>query len=338
MSSPNSNEHVDGSLPASEKEQLLQRIKFWEDKYGELDSNFQSLNKKFEEEVKKNSPSPPPQVPLSSPPSQDPLSEVAAMRQQILVALQEFRNLAEEVRSSSASNNKARIEEIDQYGRRNILLLHFLSFPNDKYGIEFIKWIVYEINKLFPDLDVPLQLSHIDDAHPLKTKKDEHPVVIVKFANRWMKNEIYKKRSQLKDSPYKKISITEQLTSNTQDLLETTRSIVGEKNKVFTNNCVISLKFNNRKYSVRSFKDLQFLARKIGYKHPLPPPGLHKTVSHTNIVHPVSGNFDPLSAMNTEPFYSMHPSQFNPYHHSLMHPQGRPSHIGRGNDSVWNKG
>ena len=172
----------DDSFPASEKEELLQKIKFWEDKYGELDDNFKTLNKKFEDEMKKNDNN-------NSLPSQ-PLAEVATMRQQISEALEEFRNLAAEVRSSSPANNKARIEELDQYGRKNILLLRKLIFPKDKYGMEFIKWIVEEINKIFPDLEIPLQMSHIDDAHPLKSRKDEHPLVIIKFTNRWMKNEI----------------------------------------------------------------------------------------------------------------------------------------------------
>ena len=149
----------------------------------------------------------------------------------------------------------------------------------------------------------------------------------------------YRKRSQLKNSTYRNISISEQLTRNTLDLLETTRTVVGDKTKVYTNNCTINLKFNNRKYSVRTYKDIQFLAKKIGYMQPLPPPGLRNNASvpHANFIHPDPGNSAPFSAMNTTAACSMHSSQFNPYpYHNQMRPQGQPSHVGRGFNSVWN--
>ena len=155
-----------------------------------------------------------------------------------------------------------RIEQLDQYGRRNMLLLIKFLYPQKSYGLDFIIWIVDELNKMFPDLKVPVQVSHIDDAHPLPSRNGDSKVVL-KFANRWMKNEIYKRRAQLKDTAYKNISITEQLTSHTQSLLNTTRTVVGKDTKVFTNNCVISLKFNQRKYTIKNFKDVQYLAKKL---------------------------------------------------------------------------
>ena len=324
---------VDGSLSCTEKEELLKKIKFWEDKYEDLSGNYNKLSDKFEEVAKNNSNNPSPQ---------DPLTELSTMKKQISNALRDFKILAEEVRSNSSSKNKERIEEIDQYLHKNSLF-HKMIPPSNSYGIDFIKWIVNEINKLFPGLEIPVQLCHIDAAHPLKTKRNTHSVVIVKFTCRWMKDEVYKRRSHLKDTSHNDISITEHLTSSTKELLETTRSIVGKDTKVFTNNCVINLKFNNRKFFVKTYKDIQYLAKNIGYKLPLPPPGLQvpnpqAIGANSQQIYARDPNVNgPFAMINTTAPYNMHQtSNPYPYYQNYMHPQGKPSNIGRGNNSVWN--
>ena len=304
-------ENDNGSLTVSEREQFQQKIKALEDKYTDLDGNYKTLNKKYEDEVAKK-------ACASCTCNTEPIAEIAAKRDEISNALKEFKTLTAEINSCSVVNNKQRIEFLDQYGRRNILLFHKLLYPNGKYGIAFIKWIVEEINKMFPDLEVPVELSHIDDAHPLKTKTGEHSVVIVKLNCRWLKNEIYNKRAQLKNTSYKNISISEQLTSHTQNLMDTTRTVLGNTNtKVYTNNCTISCKFNNRKYVIRSYKDVQYLAKKVGYRQPLPPPGIPAPSQSSSNV------FDP--GMQT----------FEPYYQSSLHPQGRLPGVGRGHVPGW---
>ena len=182
------------------------------------------------------------------------------------------------------------------------------------------------VNKMFPDLKYPVQVSHIDDAHPLRTRSGEK-VFIVKFGPRWMKNEIYKRRAQLKTSAYKHISITEQLTKHTQSLLDQTRTVVGQDVKVFTNNCVISTKFLNRKYRVKTYKDLQFLAKKVGYKHPLTPPGFQASPVYQVNPHGSAPQHDyDAGLVNTAAAYNMHP--IDPY--AYVPPPG-----GRGNGGAW---
>ena len=158
-----------------------------------------------------------------------------------------------------------------------------------------------------------------------------------------MKDEVYKRRSHLKDTSHNDISITEHLTSSTKELLETTRSIVGKDTKVFTNNCVINLKFNNRKFFVKTYKDIQYLAKNIGYKLPLPPPGLQvpnpqAIGANSQQIYARDPNVnDPFAMINTTAPYNMHQtSNPYPYYQNYMHPQGKPSNIGRGNNSVWN--
>ena len=319
------------SISIAEKDEMLSKIKYWEDLYGELKNEHSTLATKYEEVTRNQSNNKHSYVTNAE------LDRCKATQKKIDDALDEFKRLAEEVKSSSSASNKERIEELDQYGRRNILLLHFLLFPSDLYGIDFIEWVVAELNKLFPDLKIPVQLSHIDDAHPMKTKGSDKKIIIVKFANRWMKNEIYKRRAQLKNSSYSNVSITEQLTKHTQSLLDETRTVVGKDTKVFTNNCVISTKFNRKKYHVKNFKDLQFLAKKTGYQGTLVPPGFH--ASRQDPYYQANNNGSPPmyynpGHVNSAAAYSMYP--VSPYPNNMA-PQGRPSNFGRGNGgNVWN--
>ena len=305
------------SISKAEKEEFERRIKHWESLYGELKDQHTELSKKYEEVARRNNSSQAPEAELE---------KCKITQSYIDDAVKELRVIADEVRSGSCASNKERIEELDQYGRKNILLLHKLLFPTDKYDLDLIEWVVEELNKMFPDLKYPVQVSHIDDAHPLRTRSGEK-VFIVKFGPRWMKNEIYKRRAQLKTSAYKHISITEQLTKHTQSLLDQTRTVVGQDVKVFTNNCVISTKFLNRKYRVKTYKDLQFLAKKVGYKHPLTPPGFQASPVFQVNPHGSAPQHDyDAGLVNTAAAYNMHP--IDPY--AYVPPPG-----GRGNGGAW---
>ena len=248
--------------------------------------------------------------------------------------------IAAEVKSCSSARNKESIEILDQYGRRNNLVLLKLLYPDGTYGLDFIEWIVDELNKMFPDLKIPVHISHIDDAHPLRPKKKGKRMSLSSLltAGCWMKNEVYKRRAQLKDTPYKNISIVEQLTSYTQFLLNTTRTVVGKDTKVYTNNCVISLKYNNRKYFVKNYKDVQFVAKKVGYRFALPPPGYQDQVSSTEVNATTCNTFSngAHSQQYRDPGPGSIPSASAPYYDSsLFNPYNQGS-VGRGVNSAWN--
>ena len=262
------------NLEATDKEELLEIINHWKNKCIESDGKYDSLEKKYEE-ISQCPPcttcstqtSATKSLPAESNAAER--SEIAEMRRQLKEALEQFTILHDIVNSSSESRNKERIEVLDQYGRKNCLIFLKLRAPDGTYGIAYIKWIVNMLNDLFPDLEEPVKIDHIDDAHPLPSQEDGTSVAIVKFACRWVKNEIYKKRASLKG---KDISISEQLTPYTRAILDDVKEMVGEGTKVYTNNCVINFKFNKKKYHIRNYKDLRTVANLIGKR--VPPPGL----------------------------------------------------------------
>ena len=310
MSPPPSDD--ESKMNDSEKEELLEKIKYWENKYYSVDDKYKTLNQKYEDAMNSKDDTTPKEALL-----QTSANECKKQQEQIDEALNGLKKLREEVRSGSPAKNKERIEKTDQYLRRNSLLWHKFLIPGNLYGLEFTKKVVEETNKLFPQLEQPLALHHIDDAHRLRTRNKDSNVIIVKYACRWMKSEIYRLRSTLKGSA---ISITEHLTDNTKQLLQAVRSMVGREQKVYTNNCIINFKFNNRKYTVQSYEDLKFVAGKLGVQ--APPPGFP---SSQFLATPPIGPPPPFQQFADAGAYGM-----NYYHQNSMRPNGYPSHRGRG--------
>ena len=278
------------NLEATDKEELLKIIEHWKSKCLEVDKKYETLEKKFEDSTKNN-----PSTCSCNDSETIPAlrSEVNEMQNTLKKALDGFNSLHAIVNSSSENKNKERIEMLDQYGRKNSLVLLKLRVPTGKYGIDFIIWIVKKLNELFPDLVEPVQICHIDDAHPLKDLEDGTPVIIIKFACRWVKSEIYKRRASLKGND---ISISEQLTPYTRSLLDNIKSLVGKDTKVYTNNCVINFKFNNRKYYIRSFKDLQAVAKQLGKT--APAPGLKLSPNSPDPPNSFAGSYNPQQFQN----------------------------------------
>lgn len=116
----------------------------------------------------------------------------------------------------------------DQYSRLNSLLLHGYKNLPPYHGAQFIHFICHELNFLFPSLNGRILPMHIDDAHPLKTKRNgKSQVVIVKFVNRWIKDEIMKCKDDLFNTG---LTLTEHLTANTLSLLSAAGKVVGPNN------------------------------------------------------------------------------------------------------------
>ena len=87
-----------------------------------------------------------------------------------------------------------------QYSRQNSLLFEFLlKVPRNLHGFKFSKYVVRELNKLFPHLRISLR--DIDASHILYFSDPEEkklPVVIVKFVSRDLRNSIYRNRHILR--------------------------------------------------------------------------------------------------------------------------------------------
>ena len=95
----------------------------------------------------------------------------------------------------------SRLNELEQYIRRQNLLIHGLSdVPMDCYDFKFMVYIADKLNAILPPLAFgKITPDDINDAHPLPTKDDsKFPAVIVQFNKRWIRNEIWKMKNTLK--------------------------------------------------------------------------------------------------------------------------------------------
>ena len=314
------------------KEELLEKVQFWEGKFHVVDGNYKKLNERLDTEIEKRKEveaAATSKVKETAKPS-DELSQIQEENKQMRILIQQaldgLKTVTEQVNCSSEFNNKQKIDAIDQYMRRNSLMWKGIVMPANLYGIDFIKHLVEEINRLFPNLSHPVEVHHIDDAHPLKTQNGD-TLIISKFNCRWLKNEIYKSRSLLKQTD---VVVFEQLTTNTQNLLTSVKSMVGKDTKVYTNNCVINFKFNNRKYHIKTYKDVQYVAKKLKCVTPPPPPGFQAIQNNFSDYAPFH-NQSMHSGDGTDQYYntdnSFHPMYFKPY---TQPPYAPPQGRGRG--------
>ena len=148
-----------------------------------------------------------------------------------------------------------RLLEQDQYSKKdNLLLRGFKNLPN-LYGLDFIYFIADYINFLFPSLRGMVRPIHINDAHPLKTKRGNNNVVIIKFCNRWVKHDILRCEEDLIGSPF---SVTEHLTHHTLKLRSLAGNLVGREN-VWTFKTKVYAAHNGMKYVIRKLNDLKSL-------------------------------------------------------------------------------
>lgn len=148
------------------------------------------------------------------------------------------------------------------YSRLNSLLIHNVDdYPVHQEGqnaglasFAFCQWVVDKLNALFENKlgTFELTLCDIDTAHVLKTKAGKTNVVIVRFVRRIVRNLFWLNKKELKNSG---VSFTEHLTDYKLSLLNDAKSAIG-KNNVWTNQCVIFVKYKGAKQVINSQADL----------------------------------------------------------------------------------
>ena len=135
------------------------------------------------------------------------------------------------------------INNIKQYFKVDNLLLHRFLLPYTKNlsSFEFSNYVANQINNLIPNLPIRVSVHHISTAHPLPTKSKKSNVVVVRFANRYIKDMIYKYRHLVGHG----VSITEHLTDYSISIVKKAEELFGRHN-VHTENCKIFVNCNGR--------------------------------------------------------------------------------------------
>ena len=191
----------------------------------------------------------------SSPSKEDDSKRKSLMLKDEVKAIKNGMIEMEKRMNSSLQSLSEQFSIADQYSRSNSILIGGYKWLPKISGYDFIKATANEINCLFPSLNGSVRPIHIDDAHPLPTRRNKNKFVIIKFSNRWVKHEVLKRQGELKGSG---LTVTEHLTPYTLQLLSHARNIVGEKN-VWTYNTIVYAQHKGIRHRIQTSKDLDLL-------------------------------------------------------------------------------
>ena len=110
--------------------------------------------------------------------------------------------------------NCRRIDDLEQYSRRNCLILHGCKIPAQESYSEFESYVIHKLNSKL-EISPAITTHDIDTCHALPSrKKSLNTPIIIKFVRRSVQNTIYtmKKKLKAKKNDDEKLSITESLT------------------------------------------------------------------------------------------------------------------------------
>ena len=149
---------------------------------------------------------------------------------------------------------ESRIEELEQYSRRNCLVIHGVKETTGEHTDQLICDLAKD------KLTVDIKPEDIDRSHRIgeRGRSDRrgrplHRPIIVKFCGYGPRSSVYASRSKLKTTG---IYIHENLTSERQSLLRKVKSRYNqEQHKVWTQDGKIKVKTPNRLFTIASNSD-----------------------------------------------------------------------------------
>ena len=108
-------------------------------------------------------------------------------------------------------------------------------------------FVAQQLNTFLPKLPVSLKWEHISTAHYLPTKARKSQVIIVRFANRCLKDMIFENRHLLPSH----LGITEHLTDRSLNIMNVARKLFGY-DAVFSRDCKVIVDLYGRDHLVTS--------------------------------------------------------------------------------------
>ena len=201
------------------------------------------------------------------------------------------------------NENSYAIDAGRQYGMINDLIIKKLpldSLPNcpeKRHGFQFTNFLVEELNKRMPNLEPKLRPEHISIAHELPSKYSTS--VIIRFAIRNMRNQIFYSKSQLKDDP-DGVMISEHLTQYNRELLNEAAVFVGNYKKAFSKECKIYMNYKGQRVHLLSKEHLHHIRiNGLPNKNIFARNRLQHTAQNNNSVVPPQINNNNYPASNT---------------------------------------
>ena len=141
-----------------------------------------------------------------------------------------------------------RVTCVEAQTRRDSLLFHNLSdIPSDRSEFNMIGYVCHKLNTIMPRR-FPIMPNHISTAHLItpRNKDNKTPILLVKFAFRWLRNDFFYDRNAILD---RSVSITEHLCGYRLYLLRVARKAVGYSN-VYTDQAQVYIK-GKQKYDIK---------------------------------------------------------------------------------------
>ena len=151
------------------------------------------------------------------------------------------------------------IDELEQYGRNNCLILHGLhNFPNAHSNYdEFLLKVITTLNL---HLNLNLDINCVDIAHPLPTARNGNTPIIIKFLRRSTRNQVFKRKRLFSRTG---LAVTESLTKRRLSLLNEAKSLLGDKN-VWTYKGTAFTNINSKHEKIVSQEALYNLVTELG--------------------------------------------------------------------------
>ena len=151
------------------------------------------------------------------------------------------------------------IDELEQYGRNNCLILHGLhNFPNAHSNYD--KFLLKVITTLNLHLNLSLDINCVDIAHPLPTARNGNTPIIIKFLRRSTRNQVFKRKRLFSRTG---LAVTESLTKRRLSLLNEAKSLLGDKN-VWTYKGTVFTNINSKHEKIVSQEALYNLVTELG--------------------------------------------------------------------------
>lgn len=184
------------------------------------------------------------------------VTAVRAQQEQLLGLLEEVKQL----RLQNAEKDQRivdleqRVDELEQYSRMNDVVITGIKIRPRSYAraVAVDSWelsdqetqsVEQQVASYLQSRGIEMDLEHIEACHPLPTKNERPPAVIMRFTNRKKKIALLKQGRKLKGT---NVFINEHLTKKNADIARIARQL-GKQGKIqqtWVTNCKIFIKLN----------------------------------------------------------------------------------------------
>ena len=158
--------------------------------------------------------------------------------------------------AAQVQENERRLDDMEQYGRSNCLILYGCKYvpPKDAENKVVEKHVMDVLNSKL-QLTNPLTSLDIDICHFFPSKKGKNPIII-KFVRRTVRNEVFNNKSKLKSLDSNSwLAITESLTKRRLKLLM--KLDVFLSSKMFgTMKALVYCRFQGQRHYIDDFSDI----------------------------------------------------------------------------------